>query len=311
MGRSARLTALRNSIYYAIKPAIPRDLRLAVRSALARRIRRHAARRWPIDPACGRRPPGWEGWPNGAEWAVVLTHDVESGGGLSNVRLLAELEIEYGFRSAFHIIPEGEYRVPFRLIDWLQSSGFEVGVHDLHHDGRLFSDRATFRRHASRINHHLRSWNARGFRSGFMMHRPEWMLDLEITHDGSAFDTDPFEPEPFGCGSVFPYRVGGSERGFLELPTTLPQDSTLFLLLGERGIDVWKEKLRWIAARGGLALFNVHPDYLAFNASGRRGTYPVALYRELLEFLRSGVLKNAYVSRPCDLANAIQPQKAP
>lgn len=46
----------------------------------------------------------------------------------------------------------------------------------------------------------------------------------------------------------------------MELPYTLAQDSTLFLILGEQGIDCWKEKVRWIADHGGMVLVNAHPD---------------------------------------------------
>ena len=40
----------------------------------------------------------------------------------------------------------------------------------------------------------------------------------------------------------------------MELPYTLPQDSTLFLYLGESNIDLWKEKLAWIAGLTGFVL---------------------------------------------------------
>jgi hypothetical protein len=46
--------------------------------------------------------------------------------------------MKHGFRSSFNFIPEGDYRVSRELRDELTRNGFEVGVHDLHHDGKLY-----------------------------------------------------------------------------------------------------------------------------------------------------------------------------
>src|SRR2546426_745323 len=82
-------------------------------------------------------PAGWTGWPEGRKLAFVLTHDVEGPEGLAKVRQLAELEMKLGFRSSFNFIPEGPYAVPAELRAWLLANGFEVGVHDLEHNGKL------------------------------------------------------------------------------------------------------------------------------------------------------------------------------
>jgi hypothetical protein len=114
------------------------------------------------------------------------------------------------------------------------------------------------------------------------------MHDLEIEHDSSTFDTDPFEPQPDRLGTIFPMWIQGANHddGYMELPYTLPQDYTLFILLGEKGNDLWKRKLRWIADNGGMAFLIAHPDYMHFGP-GRAGfqEYPVELYREFLEHL--------------------------
>ena len=55
------------------------------------------------------------------------------------------------------------------LAQRLAAEGFEIGVHDLRHDGKLFSNRRNFERAAGRINHYLREWKAVGYRSGFML----------------------------------------------------------------------------------------------------------------------------------------------
>src|SRR3990172_6227042 len=198
---------LSHRFYYQLKPYVPWRLRMAVRGALARRQRAKSRDIWPIDEAAGRPPAGWPGWPDGKKFALLLTHDVEGPDGLEKIQRLAELEMELGFRSSFNFIPEGPYVVPPSLRDWLTERGFEVGVHDLHHDGKLFSSRAGFNRKAKRINSYVKDWGAAGFRSGFMLRELDWLHELDIEYDSSTFDTDPFEPQPHAGGTIFPFFV--------------------------------------------------------------------------------------------------------
>src|SRR5205823_1225493 len=102
----------------------------------------------------------WPGWPGNKRFAVILTHDVESATGVQRCRELAALEHRLGFRSSFNFIPEGDYKVPPELRAELVEHGFEIGIHDLKHDGRLFASRREFSRKAGRINDYLREWNA-------------------------------------------------------------------------------------------------------------------------------------------------------
>jgi len=277
--------------YYSAKPLLPWRLRIAARRIVARRQRRQAAAVWPIDPAAGVRPPDWPGWPEGKQFAVVLTHDVERPEGLQRCRRLAALEASLRFRSSFNFVPGGAaYSVSPEVRRRLTDDGFEIGVHDFKHDGRLFQSRDHFAAAAPFVNRYLEEWEAVGFRAGFMFHQPEWIGALNIDYDSSTFDTDPFEPQPDAAGTIFPFLVSSAPRSgrppYVELPYTLPQDSTLFLLLQERTPDIWMRKLDWIAARGGMALLNVHPDYLRFDGERPSArTYPVQFYRDFLTYL--------------------------
>ena len=283
--------------YYTLKPYLPWRVRMGMRRLLARRLRRTTTDIWPIDPAASRPPSGWPGWPEGKKFAVVLTHDVEGPEGLARCRELAGREQSLGFRSSFNFIPEGTYSVGAELRAWLVAQGFEVGVHDLQHDGRLFTSKPDFSRKAGRINHYLREWQAEGFRAGFMLRNLEWLHQLDIRYDCSTFDTDPFEPQPEAAGTIFPFwkapaATNGSvpaahpANGYVELPYTLPQDSTLFLLHQESTNDIWRDKLDWIASHGGMALLNVHPDYLHFGGKAQTGGRSVAdHYFDLLDYI--------------------------
>ncbi len=123
------------------------------------------------------------------------------------------------------------------------------------------------------------------------MHRNlEWTLDLDIDYDSSTFDTDPFEPQQGGVSTIFPFYVSGNsnQKGYIELPYTLPQDFTLFVILRENSIDIWKRKLDWIAENGGMAMLNTHPDYMYFDGE-KQGSeeYPVRYYHEFLNYVKT------------------------
>jgi glycosyltransferase involved in cell wall biosynthesis len=283
--------------YYALKPYLPWRLRMGMRRVAAKRTLQLSRGYWPISESTRRTPEGWPGWPGGKRFAVVLTHDVEGRVGLDKCAQLADLEGSLGFRSSFNFVPEGDYRVAREFREHLVSRGFEVGVHDLKHDGKLFQSEERFRENAARINHYLRDWGAAGYRSGFMQRNLDWLHELEIGYDSSTFDTDPFEVQPDGAGTIFPFWIPspgrqspaapGTREGYVEIPYTLPQDSTLFLLLQEQSPATWLRKIDWIAAQGGMVLVNVHPDYIRFEgerASSR--TYPVRFYTEMLEYIR-------------------------
>ncbi|HEY7302951.1 MAG TPA: hypothetical protein VH601_02465 [Bryobacteraceae bacterium] len=294
-------------LYYFVKPAIPHNIRLRLRAYIAARRRRRYADVWPINDSTACQPEWWPGWPEGKRFAFVLTHDVEGRKGMERCRALAELEMTQGFRSSFNFVPEGQYDTPSSLRRFLADHGFEVGVHDLHHDGSLYRSKAEFSAAAARINRYLECWQAVGFRSAFMFHNLEWLKELNVLYDASTFDTDPFEPQPDSANTIFPFWVERSNgSGYVELPYTLPQDSTVFLILGERTNDIWKKKLDWVARHGGLALVNVHPDYLAFGERNGRTEFPVVLYEEFLAHVSAQFGKDAWCALPREIAHFVK-----
>lgn len=300
-------------LYYTVKPLVPRRVQVAVRGWVARRQRAASTAYWPILDRAGQPPMGWGGWPPGKRFALVLLHDVETARGQERCRQLMDLEEALGVRSSLNVIPE-RYALDAGLRREIVARGFELGVHGLHHDGRLFQSRAIFRERAAGINAYLREWRSVGFCSPASHHNLEWTHDLDILHDSSTFDTDPFEPQPDGCETIYPFVVVDPERrrGYVELPYTLPQDFTLFVLLRERTNQIWRRKLAWIAARGGMALLITHPDYMGIGRA-RPGfeEYPVTLYEDFLRHALQEYGSQCWQALPRDVASWVAQQREP
>jgi glycosyltransferase involved in cell wall biosynthesis len=260
---------------------------------------------WPIDERAGMPPAGWSGWPGGKKFALVLTHDVDTEKGQDKCRLLMQLEQDLGFRSSFNFVPK-RYDVSHELISHIDSEGFEVGVHGLYHDGKYYESREGFRARAAQINKYMKAWGAIGYRAPSMISDLAWFHDLDIKYDSSTFDTDPFEPQAVGVKTIYPFTVNGhsSQGEYVELPYTLPQDFTLFVLQKERTIAIWKRKLDWIAERGGMALLITHPDYMNFNAQKQcYEEYPSEYYKEFLEYVSAKYQGQYWHALPKDVAH--------
>lgn len=288
MGNSKMRRTIAASAYYHIKPLIPRRIQIYLRHRLGKKYRAKYAEVWPIDQHAAQKPPNWNGWPEHKEFAFVLTHDVETASGCARCLKLMDLDSSLGFRSSFNFVA-ADYPIPSQLHTTLIQHGFEIGLHGLHHNPTMYSSSRAFRQQAIHINRHMKKWGAVGFRSPAMHHNLEWLHSLNLEYDASTFDTDPFEPQPDGMRTIYPFWVRRRDTtgGYIELPYTLPQDFTLFVVLGEKSIEVWKNKLDWIAEHGGMALLITHPDYMNWtDAKPGREEYPFAYYRQFLEYVR-------------------------
>jgi hypothetical protein len=277
-----------HTFFYLIKPLIPRKIQIIIRKKIIKKKYEKVKDVWPIKEDAGRKPEDWNGWPDGKKCALILTHDVETEYGLNKCLDLAEVEKSLELYSSFNFVPE-RYVTPQSLRCKLRDLGFEIGVHDLNHDGRLFSSYKLFKERSKRINYFLKKWNACGFRAGSMYHNLDWIGELEILYDCSTFDTDPFEPQPDGVGTIFPFTVKKrfSNGTFVELPYTLPQDFLLFILMKNHDIDIWKRKVDWIFEKNGMILVNTHPDYMNFENKYLESEYPIKNYFDLLEYISS------------------------
>ena len=120
---------------FYIKQALPRRWQVLARQQIARRQRARVGDVWPVHPASASSPEGWQGWPQGKQFAFVVTHDVDTARGLARCRELANIERERGLQPAFYFVPEGRYTLEDDLRAELVEGGAEIGVHGLYQSG--------------------------------------------------------------------------------------------------------------------------------------------------------------------------------
>ena len=213
-------------------------------------------------------------WPDGHDACLILTHDVETAAGRDYCGPLMDVDESFGLRASFQLVPEKRYAVSQAFTETIRRRGFEVNVHGLCHDGRLFDSRQIFVERAPRINAYKHEFGAAGFRSPVMYRNVDWYDLLDFEYDMSVPNVAHLDPQPGGCCTVMPYFIGR----ILELPLTMTQDYALFHILGDRTIELWKKQAATILDRHGLLSVLVHPDYVI---SSRY----MAVYRALLTFL--------------------------
>jgi hypothetical protein len=281
---------LLSKVYYSVRPFLPASLRIPLQRIYFRGWERIAFPAWPLDVTVERLletvlllcmksrgidtlPFIWF-WPHGASSAAILTHDVETTRGRDFCPRLMGIDESFGFRSAFQIVPEKRYEVAPAFLQEIRDRGHEINVQDLNHDGNLFRDRQQFLRRVKAVNEYGRLWGSKGFRSACLYRNITWYDALEFEYDMSVPNVGHLDPQRGGCCTSFPYFIGR----ILELPLTTTQDYTLFHILREHRIDLWKAQAGLVMEKHGLLSFLTHPDYL-LNSRAQ------STYRALLAFL--------------------------
>lgn len=213
-------------------------------------------------------------WPSGASACLIMTHDVEGLSGRDFTPTLMKIDRSHDFVASFQVVPEKRYEVPDSYVQEIRANGFEFNVHDLNHDGQLFTNRAEFLLRAGRINDYVRKYSSKGFRAGAMYRNQEWFDAFEFQYDMSVPNVAHLEPQRGGCCTVMPYFIGN----VLELPLTATQDYSMFHILRDYSLELWKTQIELVRRQHGLISFIAHPDYLI-------GDNYRATYEKLLDHL--------------------------
>lgn len=300
---------LLHQAYYLVRPFLPVSIRRHIQKLGLKNSRNYSFPRWPVDSTVDRlleqclkaalraskkpaMPFVWF-WPKGYSSAAVITHDVETEKGLRFCSRLMDIDDSFGIKSSFQLVPEQRYAVSERILSKIRDRGFEVNVHDLNHDGHLYSDRAEFLRRAAKINDYARNYGARGFRSGAMYRNLEWYDEFEFSYDMSVPTVGHLEAQQGGCCTVRPYFI----NNLVELPLTTIQDYSLFHILNDYSIDLWQQQIETIMAQHGLVSFIIHPDYVIEKRA--QDTYKALL--GYLSELRAE--RGMWIAKPAEVAH--------
>jgi hypothetical protein len=279
------------NLYYLIRSFLPVSVRRQLQKAYFRDWNELPFPAWPVDSTVDtlheeflrllmetsgtKKMPFIWFWPGGAPNCLIMTHDVETSTGRDFTFKLMDLDDAYGFKASFQVIPEKRYEVSDQYVSDIRSRGCEFNIHDLNHDGHLYRKRTEFVRRAARINGYIHRYNTQGFRAGAMYRNQEWYDVFEFSYDMSVPNVAHLEPMRGGCCTVMPYFIGK----IVELPLTTAQDYSVFHILNDYSLDLWKQQLDRIRAKNGLMSFIAHPDYLSEPRAR-------AVYESLLDYLR-------------------------
>jgi hypothetical protein len=295
--------------YYIIRPLLRVAARRHIQRIRLRDWKTIGFPSWPVDTTIERmhqkllalrlraqnvdRVPFIWFWPDGHSACLLMTHDVESLAGRDFCSHLMDLNESFGICSAFQVIPEDRYAVSKAFLQRIESRGFEINIHDLKHDGRLYADPAEFLKRAKQINTYAREFGAQGFRSGSLYRNADWYDAFEFSYDMSLPNVAHLDPQRGGCCTVMPFFIGK----IVELPLTCTQDYTLFHILSDYSLDLWKRQVALIKQNHGLISIIVHPDYIIERRAQET-------YKELLAYLvRLRRQENIWSPLPRDAAN--------
>jgi hypothetical protein len=269
------------AIYYGVRPLLPVGVRKHLQRVHLRGWDSIPFPHWPVDRTVNdlfellmifslrsqkveRIPFIWF-WPDGAPSSAIMTHDVETSLGRDFCGTLMDIDDAYGIKASFQVVPERRYEVTPQFLDSITKRGFEVAVQDLNHDGRLYKSRQQFTERVAKINLYRHQWRADGFRAAVLYRRQDWFADLDFSYDMSVPNVAHLDPQRGGCCTVMPYFVGN----LLELPVTTIQDYTLFHILKDYRVDLWKTQIELIMEKHGLLSFIIHPDYVTTGPEGK------------------------------------------
>ncbi len=258
---------------------------------------------WPIDLSAdllddlrGSAPSPFLGRPT----PVVLTHDIDSAEGLTNLSsMFTPLEEAAGARSTSYIVPCA-WRLDHARVGELVARGHHVGVHGYDHSNTTpFANDDERRRRLDAARPFADRYGVTGYRAPSLLRTRALLRDLRARYqyDSSIPTSGGLFPVPNnGCATARPFVV----EGIVELPLTLPRDGSLRFLgySPDEIARMWIECADLVARSGGVVVLLTHCER---RFSGRSGMLDA--YRRFLEHVREHSDRFAF-SMPADAMRA-------
>ena len=219
--------------------------------------------RWPIDLSADVLDDLRDGARHAAvrrPTPVLLTHDIDSAEGLSNlVASFLPLEEAVGAHSTNYIVPCA-WTVDVGLVRDVTSRGHHVGVHGYDHSNRTpFVEPEERARRLDAGQRFGEQFGASGYRAPSLLRTRALLRDLSarFRYDSSMPTAGGLFPVPNnGCATARPFLV---ER-IVELPVSMPRDGML-RFLGFRPdeiVSMWIECAELIGRSGGVIVLLTH-----------------------------------------------------
>ncbi len=289
-------------INYRVVPGWARSL---VARAIGEWNRRHVARwgtfpAWPIDLSADALRDLAHDAPEPAtrRTPVVLTHDIDSAEGLTNlVTKFLPAEESLGARSTNYVVPCA-WRLDRGLMREVMARGHEIGVHGYDHSNT--TPFAAAEERARRLAREFADqYGARGYRAPSLLRTRALLRDVasRYTYDSSIPTAGGLFPTPNnGCATARPFTV----ENVLELPISLPRDG-MMKFLGYKPDEIlryWKECADLIARARGVVVLLTHCEQ-RFSGEPRM----LDAYRRFIDFVREHSDRFAF-SSPADVLGA-------
>ena len=277
-------------VYYFLRPTLPVPVRRHLQMLYLKDWKKISFPSWPVDCSVDNlmgqlmllslRASGVERipfiwfWPDAHSSCAIMTHDVETMAGYDFCPTLMDVDDAFDIKASFQIIPEERYAVRPETLADVRRRGFEICIHDLNHDGHLYKNREQFLERAAKINAYGKEFGAEGFRAAVLYRKQVWYDALEFSYDMSVPNVAHLDPQRGGCCTVMPYFL----NEILEIPVTTVQDYSLYNILRDYSISLWKQQAKIIMDKHGCVSFIVHPDYVQHPRQ-------LSVYKELLTYL--------------------------
>lgn len=236
---------------------------------------------------------------------VLLTHDIDSAEGLTNlVKWFLPIEEDHGARSANYIVPCA-WPIDRGLTSEICKRGHEIGIHGYDHSNRTPFAPATERQVRLAAGAKVGAeFKTAGYRAPSLV-RTKVMIEELASHyryDSSIPTSGGLFPVPNnGCASARPWKIGT----MWELPLSMPRDGSLQFLgySPTRILSTWIRAAHLIASSGGIVCLLTHCE------RGFSGNPPMLkAYREFIETIASD--GRFEFLRPVDLVEQLDRQSA-
>jgi hypothetical protein len=259
--------------YYKIRPYLPDYFRHKLQKFSMRKWKKISFPHFPVDTTVedifesiivqllkynNNKPiPFIWFWPEGKKGCLLMTHDIEEEAGLNFCPEMMDIDSSFDIKSSFQAVPEKRYKITAEDVKAFSVRGFEVLLHGLNHDGKLFSNKEIFLERIKKIHRYAERWKVNGFRSPIMYRNLDWYEYFNFKYDMSVPNNANIEPQKGGCCTVMPYKIAN----LLEIPLTTMQDHPLYYYLKDHTVSLWQRQVDIILKKYGLLSFSIHPDY--------------------------------------------------